>query len=101
MRVQDRVSLGASPAESGRASETQTSRRDTTGRTEAAGRDGSDRVELSSTLGQLSNAIAAHGTQRTQRVQALASDYQSGRYRPNAEATGRALIAEALSAEGR
>ena len=98
MRVQDRTSLGPSAAETGRAQETHKTRQDQAGsRTSSA--DG-DRVELSSTLGRLAQAITAHGTQRSQRVQALASEYQASRYRPNSEATSRAMIAEALTAEG-
>lgn len=101
MRVQDRTSLGPAAAETGRTPETQKSGRDSTGRSGAVGSADGDRVELSSTLGRLSQAIATHTTQRAQRVQALAAEYQSGRYRPNSAATSRGLISEALSAERR
>lgn len=101
MRVQDRTSLGTSAAEAGRTQETQTARQDRTGRSGAAHSADGDRIELSTTLGRLSQAIAADGLQRSQRVQALATDYQAHRYQPNSEATSRALIAEALQAESR
>lgn len=101
MRVQDRAIGGSPAAETGRALETQKSERDTAARTGTTDAHQGDRVELSSTLGRLSQAVAAQSTQRAQRVEALASLYQSGRYQPSSAATSRALIAEALSPEGR
>ena len=99
MRVHDRTSLGPSAAETGPSAETQKAGRESAARGGAAGSADGDRVELSSTLGRLSQAIATQATGRSQRVEALAADYQSGRYQPNSEATSRALVAEALSTE--
>lgn len=100
MRIQDRTSLGPSAAETTRQAETQKTGRDNVGQTGAAGSSEGDRVELSSALGRLSSALAAHASQRAGRVQALANDYQNGRYHPDSAATSRGMIAEALAAHG-
>jgi len=99
MRIQDRTSLGPSAAETARQAETQKAGRDNVGRAASGSPDG-DRVELSSALGRLSMAISAHATQRADRVQALANDYQNGRYHPDSAATSRSMIAETLAAHG-
>ena len=100
MRIQDRTSLGPSAAETARQAETQKTGRDSVGRTDAAGSSEGDRVELSSALGRLSSALASHASQRAGRVQALANEYQSGRYHPDSAATSRAMISDALAARG-
>ena len=101
MRVQDRNPWGTSAPETGRTPETQKAGREEAGRTGGTrSSDNDDRVELSSELGRLSQAIATHNTQRTDRVQALATDYQRGAYRPNAQQTSHAMVAEALSEGG-
>jgi len=100
MRIQDRSSLSPAAAEANRSAETQKSSRENGGATGPVSSPDGDRVELSTTLGQLAQAVAAENTQRSNRVQALAGDYQSGRYHANAEATSRAMVAEALTAEG-
>ena len=99
MRIQDRSSLGPAAAEANRSAETQKNGPEKTGSSGAVSSEG-DRVELSSTLGQLAQAIAAHSTQRSNRVQRLAGDYQSGRYHANAEATSRAMVTDALAPAG-
>jgi len=98
MRIQDRTSLGPSAAETARQAETQKAARDNAGQSGAAGSSEGDRVELSSALGRLSSALATHGSQRAGRVQALANDYQNGRYHPDSAATSRAMITESLAA---
>lgn len=100
MRIQDRTSLGTSAAQSGRTPETQKSGHDNAGKTSGTGSTDGDRVELSSTLGRLSQAIGTYADHRAERVQALASQYQAGRFRPDSQATSRALVAEALTAHG-
>lgn len=100
MRIQDRSSLGPAAAETNRSAETQKNGRDNP---QSSGRISSaegDRVELSSTLGQLAHAIAAHSTERSNRVQRLAGDYQGGRYHANAQATSRAMVTDALAPAG-
>lgn len=100
MRIQDRTSLSPSAPQAGRTPETQKSNADSAGQKPGAGTADTDRVEFSSTLGRLSQAIAAQGAQRAGRVQALSTDYQAGRFQPNAQATGRAIVADALSEQG-
>ena len=70
------------------------------GKTSANGVDGSnDRVEFSGTLSRLSRTLTTFESSRASRVQALAANYQSGSYRPNAAATSKGLIADAMSAD--
>ena len=57
----------------------------------------SDRVEFSGTLSRLSRALTTFESTRASRVQALAVEYQSGRYKPDVAATSKGLVAEALS----
>jgi hypothetical protein len=92
--------LGPSAAETARQAETQKTGRDNVGKTGAPGSSEGDRVELSSALGRLSSALAAHASQRAGRVQALVNDYQNGRYHPDSAATSRAIVSEALAAHG-
>jgi anti-sigma28 factor (negative regulator of flagellin synthesis) len=100
MRVNDRNLTGTSPAESGRAQETQKLHRNEGVRTGTAATDKSgDRVELSSTLETLSRALSASGSERASRVQALAAQYQSGSYHADSAATARGMVSEALLAE--
>ena len=101
MRVDDRNSTGATPAESRRAQETGKSNRNQGLRTGTAATDRiGDRVELSSTLETLSRAMSAFGSERANRVQALAAQYQSGSYHADSAATARGMVSEALLAEG-
>ena len=99
MRISDRNLTGASAAETGRAQEAQNLSRAGTVKSPALGVDGSsDRVEFSGTMSQLSRALAAFQSTRANRVQALAVEYQSGRYKPDPAATSKGLVSEALSA---
>ena len=101
MRIYDVNLTGSSAAESGRAQETQRSDRAGATRTAGAGGSGSsDRVEFSSTLGRLSEAMSADGSARASRVQALAAQYQSGSYRPDSLATSKGMVSEALASGG-
>jgi hypothetical protein len=100
MRINDRASLGPSAAETGRTPDTQKPGRETAGQTGSTRSAEGDRVELSTALGRLSEAIGAHAAQRADRVRALANDYQNGRYHPDSAATARSLVSEALAAHG-
>ena len=92
--------MGPSPAQSERTAQTQRAGNDAGSKTPVTGSADGDRVELSSTLGRLAQAIGTYATNRAERVQALAGEYQAGRFRPNSETTSRAMIAEALTAHG-
>jgi anti-sigma28 factor (negative regulator of flagellin synthesis) len=98
MKIYDLQLTGASATETGRAQESQRTERagGTGGRASGTSAYG-DRVELSSTLGRLSQAISADETDRASRVQALAAQYQAGKYQPDALGTARGLVAEALA----
>jgi flagellar biosynthesis anti-sigma factor FlgM len=100
MRIDNRDLTGASAAESGRAQETEKANRNQGAPTGTTTTDKTgDRVELSSTLATLSRAMSANGSERADRVQALAAQYQSGNYHPDSAATARGLVSEALLAE--
>src|SRR5436305_9281578 len=90
MRVNDHNVTGAAAAEAGRAQESQRPGR--AGGSSSSVGSGGDRVELSSTLSSVSRALETHHSDRAARVRELASQYQSGKYRPDAGATRRAKI---------
>ena len=99
MRVYDVNLTSTSAAESGRAQESHKAGSAASGRAAGSGTAGNgDRVEFSSTLGRLSQALAAFSSDRASRVQALASQYQNGHYRLDSAATSRAMVSETLSA---
>ncbi len=101
MRLYDLNLTGGSAAEAGRSQETQRLNGADSSRAAARGADkNSDKVELSSTLGRLSSAIASHESSRAQNVQALAAQYRAGKYRPDAFGTSRGMVAEALAMGG-
>src|SRR4051794_21445210 len=95
MRINEHNQTGAS-SEAGRTQETQRAAGGGTSKSAASGSSG-DRVELSSTLGSLSRATAANHSDRGARVQELAAQYETGRYRPDAAATSRAMVSEMLA----
>ena len=96
MRVHDRNNMGPAASEAARAQETQKLDRAGTARSGAVD-SGGDRVEFSSSLGQLAQAISTDSAQRASRVQTLAADYQTGRYRADSQATSQGMISEALA----
>jgi hypothetical protein len=67
-----------------------------TGDTAVGAAAGTDSVEFSSTLGRLSNALAAQGSAHSSRVEYLTAQYQSGNYRANSYMTSRGIVSEAL-----
>jgi hypothetical protein len=97
MRVNDRNTMGPAASEAGAAQETQKLDRASTA-TSRVGDPGGDRVEFSSSLGRLAQAISTDNTQRASRVQTLAAAYQTGKYRPDSQATSQGMIAEAIAA---
>jgi anti-sigma28 factor (negative regulator of flagellin synthesis) len=99
MRVDDRNLTGVAPAESVRAQEIEKSNRNQGVRTGTAGTDKTgDHVELSSIMETLSRAMSAFGTERANRVPALAAQYQSGSYYADSAATAGSMVSEALLA---
>jgi hypothetical protein len=96
MRVYDSNLSGASALQTTRGSETSGSSRAAGGSSYTSKGDG-DRVEISSTLYELSRSLISYSEERTSAVQAISNQYQTGRYRVDAVATGRALISDALA----
>jgi anti-sigma28 factor (negative regulator of flagellin synthesis) len=97
MRVNDHNNLtGASAAEAGRTQEISRADGAAASRTSSS-RSGGDRVELSSTSASVSRAMTAHHSDRAAKVQALSEQYQRGNYRPDAVATSRAMVSDALA----
>jgi hypothetical protein len=102
MKVYDTNLTGASAAEAARAPELQKADRSNSGRSSPSGGSGSaDRVEFSGALGRLSKTLSTFDRGRSSRVEALAAQYQSGKYRPDSLATGGAMVSEALLREGK
>jgi len=97
MRVNDQNALGSAAADVGRAQDVQKADRSSAARSGNSDSNG-DRVELSSTLGRLSQAISAANVQHSSRVQAVAAAYQNGTYRPDPVAISKAMVADAASA---
>lgn len=96
MRVNDRNTMGPAASEAGRAQETQ--KLDRTGlASSGAGDSSGDRVEFSSSLGRLAQAISTDSAQRASRVQTLTAAYQTGKYHPDSQATSQGMIAEAVA----
>jgi len=95
MRVNDQNLTGVNTASTAGSHEAQRA-----GRT-ASGSAGStahgDRVELSGAVGTISRALAADSGGRAARVRELAAQYQAQQYRPDAAATSRAMIADAVA----
>jgi flagellar biosynthesis anti-sigma factor FlgM len=95
MRIYDQSLTNTAAAESGRSQETQKA---ATSPLAGAGGGSGDRVELSSALATVSRALASHHTDRAAKVQALTEQFQSGRYQPDSQAIGQAMVGEALGA---
>jgi hypothetical protein len=97
MKIQNRTTSGPSGAQSGGPGEIQKAGQSSSGTASASGPAEGDRIELSSMLGRLSEAISTYANSRAERVQALMNEYEAGRFQPNSQATSRALITAALS----
>jgi hypothetical protein len=101
MKIYDlNLTGGAGAAQAGRAQETDQAGRTGSGGSPGAANAAGDRVEFSSALGRLSEALATYDTSRAMRVAQLAEAYRSGQYQPDAAATSRAMVSEALAAGG-
>ncbi len=97
MKINNNDLTNLAAADSARTSETQQAG-SLKGASGGAGASSSgDRVEFSSTLQQLAQAVSAYGQSRASRVQELAAQYQSGSYRADSFATSRAMVSEALA----
>ena len=99
MRIYDRDLSGVASAESGRSQEAQRAEREQNpgkaGGTSAAGQ--ADRVEFSSSLASVSRALSSNSQGRSEKVSALAAQFQAGSYQPNSLATSQSMVSDALS----
>lgn len=97
MRVDDRNLNGAAGLQSGRTQETHSpdALAPAPG-SQNSGAAGADRAEISSLAGRISDAMAVHSAERTQRIAKLAQEFKQGRYSADAHATSQAVIQEAL-----
>lgn len=95
MRVDDRNLAGSQAAQSGQANQAQQVERASESKP-AEGRPagGADRVELSGLAGDMARALQAAGQERAARMERLAEEYAAGRYRVDARAVSRAIVAE-------
>ena|ERR1700761_1701838 len=92
---QDISSCGASGA-SGASGTQETQNRSSSATNKSGGAGSGDHVSFSSTLGSLGRAMGADSSSRQARVQALASQYQSGTLSISSAAISRGMISEAL-----
>lgn len=100
MKIYDTNFTGAA-AQTGRPQETQRAPRDGGSASGAVSGEPRDRVELSGSLSSLGRALASDRSGRAAKVQALAAQYRSGAYQADSLATSRAMVASALTAQGR
>ena len=99
MKIYDQNISGTSASQTGRAQEAQNASRAGGGRAAGAKADTSgDQVEFSGSLSRLSRTLGTFDASRAERIQALAAQFQTGRYRPDSTGTSRGMITEALSA---
>lgn len=99
MKIYDRNLTGTSAADTARTQESQNLSRAGTTASRSSGVSAiNDRVEFSGTMSRLSRTLATFDTSRADKVQALATEYQSGNYTPDSAATSRGMVTEALSA---
>ena len=98
MKIYDQNISGTSASQTGRAQEAQNTGRaggsKAGAKTDAAG----DQVTFSGTLSRLSRTIGTFESNRAERVQTLAAQFQAGTYRPDSAGTSRGMISEALGA---
>ncbi len=97
MRIYDSSLAGAAGQEASRVRESQNGVSSGASQVSATASNPNDHVELSNTLGALGRAVSSDQTSRAARIQALASQVQSGTYQPDAQAISRGMISEALA----
>jgi len=94
MRVDESTLTDQVSSTASRAAESQRVQVDTSSTSGSSGTAASDRVDLSSLAGRISQAMQGLSNQSAQRTNQLQRDYQAGRYQPNAQDIGHAMLAE-------
>jgi|SRR5882724_8517487 len=97
MKIYDNHIGGAGAGETQRLQDVQNTDLAKAGGTSAADGPAGDRVELSSTLGRLSQALTGFQSDRSSRVASLAVEYQRGTHQADSPAISHGLVSEALS----
>ena len=101
MRVDDRYLPGNQAAQTDKASGPhETGRSGGPKQADARWGGSPDQVELSDLTGWLAHALSVSAQQRAGRIEKLRQDHAEGRYRVDAAAVSRAMVAE-MRAEGR
>jgi flagellar biosynthesis anti-sigma factor FlgM len=95
MKIYDSNTSGIAAGGAQRTQETQQAERSSESRASTSG-SGGDRVEFSGTLGRLSRVLSTFQADRSNRVQALTAQYQSGTYSMDPAAISRSIITESL-----
>jgi flagellar biosynthesis anti-sigma factor FlgM len=100
MRISDPNGLGhLASAQNGRAGETEAINQSLKGGSDAAGKAASsDRLQLSTFAGRLSEALATGSAVRAERVAQLKAAVQSGAYQPDPLAISRSIVDFSLAA---
>jgi anti-sigma28 factor (negative regulator of flagellin synthesis) len=97
MKINDNHIGGACAGDTQRIQDIQNTDLPGTGGTGAATAREGDRVELSGTLGRLSQALTSFQSGRSARIDSLAVEYQRGTYQVDSPAISRGLVSESLS----
>jgi len=97
MKIYDQNPIGPSNTQTGRTQETQQAGHSEGTRASSGAQNSGDQVEFSGTLSRLSRTLGSYASSRADGVQALAEQYQTGRYAPSASATGRGMVSELLT----
>ena len=97
MKIYDQNPIGPSNTQTGRAQETKQAGHSEGTRASGGSQTSGDQVEFSGTLSRLSQTLGSYASSRAGRVQALAEQYQAGRYTPSASATSQGMVSELLN----
>jgi anti-sigma28 factor (negative regulator of flagellin synthesis) len=98
MRINDSTSLGSSvPAQTGRASQTQSTTSGTNNGTSRSTSSSGDSVEISGFTGRISQALQVAGSSRADMVSRLTMEVRSGTYQVDATAVSKAMVDRAIS----
>ena len=100
MRVDDTTLTDQVSSTASRAAESQRVQVDTSATSGGSGTSAGDRVDLSSLGGRISQAMQNLSNQSATRASQLQKDYQAGRYQPDAQEIGHAMVAELSGTAG-
>jgi anti-sigma28 factor (negative regulator of flagellin synthesis) len=97
MKIDQQNLNGVAAPQTGRTQETPAPDSSVSGSgAQTSGSPGSDRAEISTLAGRISQTLASQSAERTARIQELAKQYSTGRYSTDSKATGSALVQDTL-----